>query len=260
MWAIPLIWTRTLLHLWFLWYLLLLSAVFIIVVRIGVRFNDPAIWWLTIPASLVAALLMVNPEFGADTDTSIVPDPANLAYYGLFFAFGAFMYQRNIAVSSWWTFALIPAALALWAGLHFLWQYRGSFEEGVVVEAFLFKNRQAVISVVFETAYAWLGSFGLMGLSHLVASKERFWVRYMSDASYWMYLISMPLVFFGQFLVVDWPIHYHLKFLLVCSGVTLISVCTYQLVVRYTFIGRTLNGPRTARKLQGRQPAAVGSG
>lgn len=68
---------------------------------------------------------------------------------------------------------------------------------------------------------------------------------YLSDASYWIYLAHLPLVIAAQMLVVDWPIHYHLKFVLVCVGVTLITLSTYELGVRYTIIGKTLNGPRT---------------
>ena len=33
-------------------------------------------------------------------------------------------------------------------------------------------------------------------------------------------------------LVLDWPIHYHLKFLVVCGGVTVVLLATYQLGVR----------------------------
>ena len=62
-----------------------------------------------------------------------------------------------------------------------------------------------------------------------------------------MYLAHLPLVIAGQMLVVGWPIHYHLKYLVVCASVTLILLITYQFGVRYTLIGRALNGPRTRR-------------
>ena len=49
-------------------------------------------------------------------------------------------------------------------------------------------------------------------------------------------------------MVVDWPISYHLKYILACGGVTAVLLITYQLFIRYTFIGNVLNGPRTRRK------------
>ncbi|MDE0196639.1 MAG: hypothetical protein OXK78_00500, partial [Caldilineaceae bacterium] len=58
-------------------------------------------------------------------------------------------------------------------------------------------------------------------------------------------------------LVVAWPISYHLKYILVCASVTVTALITYQLFVRYTFIGSTLNGPRT-RRAQDAAPAIQG--
>ncbi len=89
--------------------------------------------------------------------------------------------------------------------------------------------------------------FGLMGLFRWVAAKERFWVRYMSDASYWLYLWHLPLVIGGQMLVLSWPLNVHLKLALVCTVVVVILLVVYQLGVRYTLIGTMLNGPRTRR-------------
>ena len=97
--------------------------------------------------------------------------------------------------------------------------------------------------------------FGLMGLFRWAASRESFTVRYLSDASYWMYLAHLPLVMVAQYLTLNLPIHYHFKFLVVCAGVSAVLVATYQLGVRYTFIGRALNGPRTRRRAQ--PPAAA---
>ena len=50
-----------------------------------------------------------------------------------------------------------------------------------------------------------------------------------------MYLVHLPLVIAGQMLVVGWPIHYHLKFLLVSCGVTVVLLATYQFGVRYHY-------------------------
>ena len=116
-------------------------------------------------------------------------------------------------------------------------------------------NRLTLASALIESACAWLVCFGLMGLFRWIASRERFAIRYFSDASYWIYLlVHLPLVIAGQMLVVEWPIHYHLKFLLVFGVVTLVLFATYQYGVRYTVIGRMLNGPRTRRPRQWLRP------
>lgn len=107
----------------------------------------------------------------------------------------------------------------------------------------MFENPLTLVSTLVEAACAWLMCFGLMGLFRWVASRASFTVLYFSDASYWTYLVHLPLVIAGQLMVVGMPVHYHFKFLIVCAGVTLIVLATYQFAVRYTIIGRTLNGP-----------------
>ncbi len=227
----PFIWLSTFNHLWFLWFLLWLAAGFILAAKLGVKFSHPVIWWLAIPLTLVPQLLMVEPVFGPDTSERVVPNPVVLGYYALFFAVGAFFYQRNSVVSRWWTVALLPAlTLAFLGGLTFLYEVKAEWVHSA--------------AAVFQVAYAWLMCFGLIGLFRWIAARERFWVRYISDASYWLYLWHLPLVVFGFKLVLDWPVNIHLKFALICVTVTAILLVVYQLGVRYTPIGTTLNGKR----------------
>ena len=249
-WALPLIWLfGTLGHLWFLWYLLLLMGCFLAAARAGLQFLHPA-WWLMIPLSLGISLLMVEPAYGPDTAVTIVPEPALFFHYACFFVLGAFFYQRGMTVRRRWAAALPPAALTFWAGYYLLEKYLAPFggDSAEAGTAFLFRNNLTLFAALLEAAFAWLMCFGLMGLFRWAASRESFAVRYLSDASYWMYLIHLPLVVIAQQLVLDLPIHYHLKFLLVVAGVTVALLATYQLAVRYTIIGRTLNGPRTRRR------------
>ena len=70
-------------------------------------------------------------------------------------------------------------------------------------------------------------------------------VRYLSDASYWLYLTHLPLVLAAQALVRDWPLPALVKFLLISTVVTGILLFAYQTMVRYTWIGTMLNGKRT---------------
>ena len=260
LWALPLLWLFGLGHLWFLWYLLLMAGAFLLAARLGLQFRHRVTWWLVIPISAGISLLMVEPIYGADNATEIIPDAAVIGYYACFFVFGAFFYQRGYQVRAWWTIALLPAAAAFYVGFQLLGQYLAAFEgpvpvgeassdfEGAVPDAFMFENPLTLASALIETLCAWLMCFGLMGLFRWVAARASFATLYFSDSSYWMYLAHLPLVIAGQILVVDWPIHYHLKFLLVVAGVTAILMGTYQIGVRYTIIGRTLNGPRTRRR------------
>ena len=91
-------------------------------------------------------------------------------------------------------------------------------------------------------------TFGLMGLFRRLLRRERPALRYLSDASYWLYLAHLPLIMWAQLLVRDWPWSAFSKFTLVCLAVTAVLLLIYQVGVRYTWIGRLLNGPRQRRR------------
>ena len=227
------VWLDGFQHLWFLWLLLILAGIFILAARFGVGFTRP-LWWLAVPLTLLPQLMMFEPVFGPDTSDELIPNPVVLFYYALFFGFGAFFYRRNIAVRKWWAVALLPALTVVFlAGLVLIYEVQGT---GAWVGA-----------SVLQTAYAWLMCFGTMGLFRWIAARERFWVRYLSDASYWIYLWHLPLVVGAQWLVVGWPISVHLKFLLICVAVSAVLLVVYRFGVRYTPVGAMLNGRRTRR-------------
>ena len=81
-----------------------------------------------------------------------------------------------------------------------------------------------------------------------MGAAQRFWShpsarrRYMADASYWIYLVHLPLVFGLQAAVSAWPLHWTLKFPLVCATATLLLLLSYDAAVRSTWVGSWLNG------------------
>src|SRR3954462_7611817 len=86
---------------------------------------------------------------------------------------------------------------------------------------------------------------GLIGLFQRFLFAERGWVRWLADSAYWSYLASLPPVVVFQFLVVDWDVAAGFKFLVVSAATLMTVLVTYRRVVRYTWVGRLLNGPRT---------------
>ena len=194
------------------------------------------------PLTLLPQLAMES--FGADTSTGLIPAPHVLAYYAVFFLFGAFLYQRGITVSKWWAAALPPALLLLFPLTGYLFLSAASVhDEGNDAGATAIWLQFSVVQV----AFTWLMCFGLMGLFRWLAATERAWVRYVSDSSYWLYLAHLTLVIAGQWLVLDWAVSVHLKFLVIVVAATILLLVTYQLAVRHTPIGALLNGPRRRR-------------
>jgi peptidoglycan/LPS O-acetylase OafA/YrhL len=235
--------TQVFAHLWFLWFLCWLVPIFAVFAWAIDRFGwvglprwlvvSPARFLWLIPLTFIPQFFMGlgGASFGPDTSEGLVPMPHLLLYYGVFFAFGALYFDSDDEsgrLGRWW-YALLPAALLLALPL------------GLATMA----NRP--VTSVAQVTYAWMMSFGVMGLFRKVLKRENWTIRYLSDASYWLYLTHLPLVIGAQAIVRDWPLPALVKFVLLCTSVTGFLLILYQVMVRYTWIGRILNGPRTRR-------------
>lgn len=74
-------------------------------------------------------------------------------------------------------------------------------------------------------------------------SPERFHgVRYLSDASYWCYLIHLPVVVFFQILVAPYGWHWAGKLALILLPGFAVLLLSYHYLVRRTWLGKFLNG------------------
>jgi peptidoglycan/LPS O-acetylase OafA/YrhL len=64
-----------------------------------------------------------------------------------------------------------------------------------------------------------------------------------------MYLIHLPVVVWLQVAVAEVPLHWSLKLAFISTMTIAISLLTYDLFVRATFIGWVLNGRRRDRMI-----------
>ncbi|MCZ6836508.1 MAG: acyltransferase family protein [Planctomycetota bacterium] len=242
-------------HLWFLWFLCWLVTGFALVTlasRLVPRLALPSILiatplcllWL-VPLTMVTQSVMNSggtiPGFGPDTSAGILPIPHVLAYYAIFFGFGALMYNVPGAADrlgqSWWiqlplAALIFPFALGL--------AIQAEWTQELIRNEYLFR----VLATLGQVLYAWLMIFGLMGLFEKVLSRERPQVRYISDSSYWLYLVHLPLIIAGQVLLRNVNLPAFVKFSLLLGVTLVILLGSYQFLVRYSWVGRLLNGPR----------------
>ncbi|UDF04461.1 acyltransferase family protein [Asticcacaulis sp. AND118] len=95
----------------------------------------------------------------------------------------------------------------------------------------------------------WTWSLGLTGMAVQCLNRpSRFW-RYVADSSYWVYLVHLPFVLVLQYLLLDLAAPYFVKLPLAVFATLFLSLLSYQLLVRYSFIGAILNGrKRPSRK------------
>jgi len=182
------------------------------------------------------------PISGPDTASGPLPIPHVFAYYAVFFGFGAIYFvsdDRSDRVGDrWWLPLAIGLLVILPLGLALVGGWAGPAGFG------LSPMLRRILLTFLQAAYPWLITFGLMGLVRRVCPVESPAMRYLSDSAYWLYLAHLPLIIAAQLVVRDWPIPAFAKFLLIVTVVTAFLLWTYQVMVRYTWLGRFLNGPR----------------
>lgn len=252
--------TFPLTHLWFLWVLLILYAAmlvlrapFAVLDRNGGwgRFVDRITGALIgpwTPAVLAAPLAVAFwlapnwiPFFGIPTpDTGLVPNPVALTAFGTAFGLGVLLDRRRdllVRIERLWP---VFTVAALGVGAAALVMVGGPVPELAPVADPALKAPLAAIMALAVFA----STFAVLSLALRFASGRSPVRRYLADASYWVYIIHLPLVMVGQVLVVNetWP--WFVKFGTVVGGTLAISFLSYELLVRHTFIGRWLNGRR----------------
>jgi glucan biosynthesis protein C len=251
--------TFPLTHLWFLWVLLIFYAVLLIVravvgldrtgivVRVADRLTGALIgpWTPVVLALPLAVAFWLKPAwsafFGIPTpDTGLVPNAVALTAFGVAFGFGVMLDRRRDLLGRianlWPVFTVV--GLGAGAGAYVLTGGPVIRLEPVTVPALKAATACLYAFAVYATTLA------AVALSLRFASGHSTVRRYLADASYWVYIVHLPLVMAGQVLLLDAPWPWFVKLAAVVAGVLAISLITYELVVRHTFMGRWLNGRR----------------
>jgi peptidoglycan/LPS O-acetylase OafA/YrhL len=259
--------TFPLTHLWFLYVLLGFYAATLVLRRVAAAVDregrlasllDRGVGAL-VRSGLVAVALALPTAvalrlhkgwllfFGVPTpDHGLLPNATAVVAFGTAFAFGWLLqrqagllrvleqrYAPNLAV------AVAMSVACLWiAGVT------------VVLDPARQAGAQEPWPTVFAACYSlatWTWVFGLVGAALRFLSSPRPAVRYLADASYWIYLIHLPIVMALQVLAFFLPLPALAKFALVLAVGFPIMPLSYHLLVRYTWVGAVLNGRRRER-------------
>jgi peptidoglycan/LPS O-acetylase OafA/YrhL len=227
-------------HLWFLYYLAWLVAGFLLVTWLLGKLKwkalpdwlvtSPCRWLWLLPVTWVPQLMMPG-DFGPATAVGFLPWPPILIYYAIFFGFGAVCYGRDSfenKTGKLWPLHFALAVPLLFAGL-----------------CLVRSGNNGPLLAACTVAYTWLMVFSFIGFFRQFFSGENKFIRYISDSSYWLYILHLPVIMFVQAWISPWDLPAFPKFLIACAATTLPLLLIYEFVVRYTFIGTMLNGKRT---------------
>lgn len=234
-------------HMWFVYYLLIFSAVTILFywlfhkTALGQRKHDLlkafARRWFANPIILLLAAALTyllpayfNLESGSFEDTSsVVPNIYLLIFYGIFFSLGLFSYSIWQTIASklrkfWWIYlALGLAAFLTYSNL-------------------IFSNTGQSWLKIFYTLSTWMLSAGFIAFFVRFANKPNRFFAYFSEASYWIYIVHLPIVLAALYWLAKWQIPFFWSFIISTVFTFGISTLSYHWLVKDTIIGKFLAG------------------
>lgn len=247
------LWNYPTFHLWFLEVLLIFYAAAALLGIAGktlpacMPFLDRAVGWgiarvwpvaLLLPPTM-ACLWPGAPGAWLPDGVSLFPAPRVLGFYFLFFSLGWLIHRAPSAWQSLQKSFLPYLAIGL-AGLAVLLAVRIGVLDGKLSESFLLR----LGGFAADAVSAWFLSLGLVGACLALVKNRYPAVRYVADASYWIYLVHLPVMLFIQSEFYPWHIPCAVKFLVTLAATTAVGFVSYSLFVRHTPIGTVLNGPR----------------
>jgi hypothetical protein len=252
-----------LVHLWFLYYLLIFYALTLIV-RAAVRALDTR-GLLASAGDRVVAFLLRGPWgpllialpialyfyalepwsewIGLPAPFALMPDVGSIIGYGVPFALGWFLHRQvhlMLDLGKTWLLYLIAAAVLTAVCLTIVGptpQWQGPNLEGA----------ERIAYTLAYMAGLWCWVFGLVGAALRFLSHESPATRYLADASYWIYIVHMTTILFFLSLLRPYDWHWSIKFAIMVGGSMPILLVSYHYLVRFTWIGAILNGRRHPR-------------
>ena len=248
-------------HLWFLYYLLMISSLATLlcycigrfrfltrlVKGVSMKMNSAFSTWGVGWVMLVVCsgiCLWFMPAWSVDTpDRGLLPNFPVLFLYSLCFFFGWLMHKYTSILDlftqlSWQKllFCIVAASGAV---------SLSHYETQTGHPSYLtFK----LAYIACYVSMMWLLMSLVMGIGKRCFSTNSNLTRYLADASYWLYLIHLPIVVWLQIAVAElswwWPV----KLLMVVLLTLAISLVMYELFIKNRLIGSVLDGSFEKKK------------
>lgn len=243
-------------HMWFLYYLFLLcmiAGLFCAIqesiparLRQGMQTVMSVLarnWWGFLVLAIPMAIIGSGYRAGILAQTgSFVPNVNELVHNGMFFLFGWTIYRLRDGLlphyaRHCWKYA--AAGLVAYTGSGFLLQ--------VFLKAPATPHLQLAIAYVYGSA-GWLWSIALIGGFVRYLPTQNRVLRYVSDSSYWVFMVHMLFTIGFGVLLYNAPLGALAKMAINIVATTLVCLASYHLFVRNTWIGVLLNGKRHAER------------
>jgi glucan biosynthesis protein C len=264
-------------HLWFLYVLLEFYAAMLLL-RSGLVWLDRSGRFRTCADRLIAQVMrspLAPAILAVPIGIAFSLDPTWVGWYGVRTPDESLLTNLQALIGFGTAFGfgwLLHRQIDLLRILEKRWLIHLAFAIGLIAMSFLVALSPALSDVpsipisidtmrlagaTFYALAIWTTTFAAIGLALRFMSGFSPTRRYLADASYWLYLIHIPIVMALEVAVspLDWP--WPIKFATILVVALSVMLASYHLLVRYTFIGFVLNGRRLRR--EGTLAAATGS-
>lgn len=240
-------------HLWFLYYLILITGTSVILGFLLRRRNQLTKlmkksfdWVIQRPlirvlvfSGFIFILLNILGTSMVESSVALIPEPNTFFFYLFFYLFGWVLFKSKNQLATFVRYDLISVVLAVVLCI----------SQGLIItNSNLNPQSASPILITFSALVVSLFIFGITGLFIRYASQHSTAMRYISDSSYWVYLIHLPIAAIIPAFIWKLPIPALIKFLIVLLTTTMICFISYHYLVRHTFIGKFLNGKRADRQ------------
>ena len=248
------------LHLWFLYDLMILCVVACALRMLAVRIPEKVraraldLFERLVHRGGIAALALAAAlplyrmqSWGIDYYGGPFPAPRLLVLYGLFFAFGWMLFRRRRTLDGFKRGAWI----ALVAGVGAFLVHRHFVDIGCQPEPDRsctgIDDGHHLGAIVFLALTMSFLTYSLFGLFlRYMNNPSPLW-RYMADASFWMYIVHVPIVMLLPVLLIGVPLPGIARLATVVVASIGLMLLAYRYFVRSTVIGMQLNGRRYPR-------------
>ncbi|MGD0577768.1 MAG: acyltransferase family protein [Bryobacteraceae bacterium] len=130
-----------------------------------------------------------------------------------------------------------------------IWIYLALSVPAFLVYGLASASAHPYIKAAGNVLLCWFCIFACTGLFLKLCSRPSPRWRYMSDASYWLFIMHMPVVVGLQVAMLPVPLPALAKVPIVLALAVMILTASYDIMVRPTWIGALLNGRRYRRRL-----------
>lgn len=176
----------------------------------------------------------------------VYPELWSFGYFGIFFAIGWLFYNNLEILDSFKPYCkkLLIISIIMYIVMYSLLSDRLEFVDLLKLREIPQDPLKHFVIAVLEAYISVYMVFVMLVFGRFKLNFENKAMRYISDSSYWVYLIHLPILFFVQFILIDYSWDIWVKFLFASIVTLIIGMSSYHLVVRWTPLGVLLNGKR----------------